>query len=257
MRTVPLRSCLCGINPVKQGLINIEMEDKVYRGIVSFVQHEKHFATIEYKQGSKTKTVNCKTAEKQEGQKSHYFRVGDEITFRLKLTERGDKMRAFDIRFLYNANLDKLIQKAKHENRFSGYLKQVDDTLFVKEQETYLFFPLKLSPWENRPGEQSFNAPVTFRLTDIEKPRQVAAALYFQVFKPEYREAQEAFENKKPLPAVVRKVSPHSVYVDLFGGSIRSKINLPAEGMERMQPDDTVEVRITYMSADRVVVEKA
>jgi hypothetical protein len=232
------------------------MSDAILRGTVSFVQYEKHFATIEYKQGTKTKSVNCKTKAVAGVQQKHYFRIGDEVNFRLKLSDRGDKMTAFDVQFLYNAGLDKLIQKARHENRFTGYLKKVDEDLYIKELETYLFFELKLSPWENHPGEQTFNAPVSFRLTNLEKPKQIAAALYFQVFKPEYREAQLAFESKAPLPATVTKVTPHAVYIHLFGGKIPSKINMPIAGLETVQAGDEIEVMINYISADRVVVQK-
>lgn len=231
------------------------MSDKIYRGLVSFVQYEKHFATIEYKEGSKSKSVNCKTNVAPEGQKPHYFRVGDEVNFRLKLSDRGDKMTAFDIRFLYNGGLDKLIQKARVENRFMGYLKKVDDQLFIKEVETYLFFPLKLSPWENHPGEQTFNAPVTFKLVQMDKPRQISASLYFQVFKPEYRMAKKAFETKERLTATVIKVSAYAVYVSLFNGAIHSKINLPASGMEALKEADTIVVEITYLGEDRIVVQ--
>lgn len=233
------------------------MSEHIYRGIISFVHYEKHFATIEYKHGGKTKSVNCKTKAAGEGQKLHYFRVGDEVNFKLKLTDRGDKMMAHHVQFLFNAGLEKLIQRARHENRFSGYLKQVDDALFVKEQETYLFFPLKLSTWENQPGTQSFNAPVTFKLVNLEKPRQIAAELFFQVFKPEYRLAQKAKEEKTVLPATVTKVSPYAVYVGLFEGKLQSKINLPAPGFEQLSPGDVVDVVIIHLSGEKIVVQKA
>lgn len=231
--------------------------DKVYRGLVSFVHYDKHFATIEYKAGGKMKSINTKTQLPGAGGKTHYFRVGDEINFKLRLTDRGDRQTAYDVEFLYNAGLDKLTQKARNENRFSGYLKQVDEDLYVKEMDTYLFFPLKLSPWENKPGEQSFNAPVTFQLVNIDKPRQIAAALAFRVFKPEYRAALKAFENKEPVPAVVTKVSPYAVYIDLYGGKIPSKINLPAEGLTAAEQGQEIKVLISFMNEDRVVVQPA
>lgn len=231
--------------------------EKVYRGLVSFVHYDKHFATIEYKVGGKMKSINTKTQLPTAGGKSHYFRVGDEINFKLRLTDRGDRQTAYDVEFLYNAGLDKLTQKARTENRFSGYLKQVDDDLYVKEIETYLFFPLKLSPWENKPGEQSFNAPVTFQLVNLDKPKQLAAALAYRVFKPEYREAQKAFETKQTLKATVSRLSPYALYVDLYDGKIPSKITLPAPGLEQVQVGDQLEVVISHLSDDRVVVQPA
>lgn len=231
--------------------------DKVYRGLVSFVHYDKHFATIEYKAGGKMKSINTQTQLPAAGGKPHYFRVGDEINFKLRLTDRGDRQTAYAIEFLYNAGLDKLTQKARTTNRFSGYLKLVDDTLFVKEIETYLFFPLKLSPWENKPGEQSFNAPVTFQLVNLDKPRQIAAALAYRVFKPEYREALKAYEAKQTVPATVTKVSAYAVYVDLFQGAIPAKISLLAPGLDEVKVGDQLQVVINHLSDDRVVVQPA
>lgn len=232
------------------------MSEQIYRGTISFVHYEKHFATIEYKAGSKLKSVSCKT-DVAEGGKPHIFRVGDEVSFQLKLTPRGDKMMAHAVQFHFNAALERLVQKAKHENRFSGYLKEVDGKLFVKEQESYLFFPLRLSTWENRPGAQSFNAPVTFQLVNLEKQRALAAELYYRVFKPEYRQATEAMEQKKPLAAQVVRVSPYAIYLGLFESKLQAKVALPAEGLEDLKEGDALDVIITYLSPEKLVVRKA
>jgi hypothetical protein len=233
------------------------MSATTFRGTISFVHYDKHFATIDYNNNGKAKTVNFKTRSAVEGQKAHYFRVGDEVTFELKLSDRGDRMTAHNVKFLFNPLLEKLVQKAKHENRFSGYLKKVDDTLFIKEVESYLFFPLQLSPWETHPSEASFNAPYSFRLVNFDKQKTVAAELAFPVYKPEYRQAEAAMEAKKPVTAVVTKVSPYAVYLHLFGGALQSKLPLPAEGLEGLEPGNQLEVRITYMSPQKIVVAKA
>ena len=231
------------------------MSETTYRGTISFVHYEKHFATIDYDQNGKAKTVNFKT-NAEEGRKPRHYRVGDEVTFELKRSDRGDRMVAHKVKFLFNAGLEKLIQKARHTNRFSGYLKAVDDQLFIKEVESYLFFPLQLSPWENHPSEASFNAPFSFRLVNLDNPKTVAAELAFPVFRPEYRKAEAAMAAKQPLPATVSKVSQYAVYLDLFGGALQSKISLPAEGMEGLAPGDNLEVMITYMSPQKIVVSK-
>ena len=102
------------------------MEEKVLKGIISFVNYEKHFATIEYEVGAKKKSVNCKTGLEETGRKTQHFRIGDTVSFQLRLSDRGDKMTAYNIKFLHNTKLDLLIQRAAIENRFSGYLKKVD-----------------------------------------------------------------------------------------------------------------------------------
>jgi hypothetical protein len=95
------------------------MEAGIYRGKVSFVNYEKEFATIDYEHNNKEKSVNFKTTST--GKKQHHFRVGDVVTFELKLSDRGDKMTAFNVNFIHNPLIEVLIQKAQKENRFSGY----------------------------------------------------------------------------------------------------------------------------------------
>jgi ribosomal protein S1 len=240
------------------------MDETIYKGTISFINHDKHFATIDYEQSGKKKTVNCKTGENEQlkpdgskkTKKAHQFRIGDEVNFQVKRSDHGDKMVAYNIKFLYNTALEKLINKAAVENRFSGYFKIVDDELFVKEWDSYIFFPLKLSKWEKPPAETAFNEAINFKLLNLDKPNAIAAELFSHDFIPEYREALEHFKNKTPIEATVSKVSPFAAYLDLSGDKIQAKIQLPAEGFEEVKVGDKIKVIITYLSSSRIVVER-
>jgi hypothetical protein len=128
-------------------------------GKISFINHDKQYAIIEYMQGGKKRTANGLISPKQQQawkqanliKKTHVFSVGDVVTFNLKLSDRGDKMVASAIQFRYNTALDVLINKAATDNKFIGYLKEVEGKYFVKEIESYLFFPVPLSPWQLPP----------------------------------------------------------------------------------------------------------
>lgn len=240
------------------------MDQTVYKGTISFIHHDNQYATIDYEQNGKKKTINFKTDEKNQlkskedkkKSKSHLFRIGDEVNFQVKLSERGDKMTAYNIKFLYNTELEKLINKAKIENRFSGYLKIADDELFVKEWDSYIFFPLKLSKWEKPPAESAFNEAISFKLLNLDKPNAIAAELFSHDFIPEYRKALEHFKNKTPVEATVSKVSPFAVYLDLFGNSIQAKMELPAGSLKEIKPGDRLNVRINFLSSSKIVVEQ-
>jgi hypothetical protein len=166
-------------------------------------------------------------------------------------------MIAHHVRFLYNTELEKLINKAQVENRFSGYLKLVDDELFVKEWDSYIFFPLKLSKWEKPPAESAFNEAISFKLLNLDKHGAISAELFSHDFIPEYRKALEYFKNKTPIEATVSKVSPFAVYLDLFGSKMQAKIQLPANRLEEIKSGDQVKVIITHINNNRLVVEKA
>lgn len=240
------------------------MDQTVYKGTISFIHHDKQYATIDYEQNGKKKAINFKTDEQNQlkatGEKSksrpHPFRIGDEVNFQVKLSDRGDKMIAYNIKFLYNTELEKLINKAKIENRFSGYLKVVDDELFVKEWDSYIFFQLKLSKWEKPPAESAFNEAISFKLLNPDKSNAIAAELFSHDFIPEYRKALEHFKSKTPIEATVSKVSPFAVYLDLFGNSIQAKMELPAESLKEIKPGDRINVRINFLSSSKIVVER-
>lgn len=232
------------------------MEEKILKGTISFVNYEKNFATIEYEAGTKKKSVNCKTGLEATGRKTRHFRIGDVVSFQLRLSDRGDKMTAFDVRFLHNEKLDLLIQKAAIENRFAGYLKKVEDRYFLKEFDSYIFFPLQLSPWEKPPAETAENAAISFRLLNLDRPNSIVAELFSHNFSPAYKKAYQHFKNKIEAEAVVTRVSPHAIYLDLFEGGMQAKLPLEKGKEPDLEPGDNLPVMITYLSDTKVVVKR-
>lgn len=248
-RTVPLYP---QVN-VKQ----LYMEQQIQQGIISFVHHDKQYVTIDYVQHGKKKSINSRLDNKEETGKrgkKYKFRVGDEVKFDIKPAERGDRMIAVNLKFLYNTAIEILINKAKVENRFAGFLKQVDDQLYIKERDSYIFFPLKLSKWENPPALSAFNEVISFRLINLDKPHAMTAELFSHDFIPAYRQAMEHFKSKKPTEAVVSKISPFAIYLDLFEGKIQGKLPITGQGNEEIKAGDKLEVKITHLGGDRIVI---
>lgn len=239
------------------------MEEKLHRGTVSFVHHQKHYATIEYKEGEKKRSINFQTGIKEAGRsaihikdKKHIFRSGDTVSFEVKLTPRGDRLNAFNVKFLYNNELDKLLQKARTDNRFKGFLKMADESYFVKELHSYLFFPLLLSQWEIKPPEHAFNEAYEFRLVNADK-QNIAAELIHPSFIPAYRTAMKYYRDKTVITATVTKVSPYAVYLDVIGKDIQAKLPVTDPGNTEYKPGSRVNVIITYLGSNKIAVEKA
>lgn len=231
-------------------------DQQVYKGKISFINHDKEFATIEYIHGNKEKAVNFKTDITGTGKKPHQFRLGDGVNFQLKLSDRGDKMAAYNVKFTHNSSIDLLIQKAALENRFSGYLKIVEGNYFVKEWESYILFPLRLSAWEVPPVESAANEAISFTLANLDKPNAIVAELFSHNFIPEYKKALQHFKNKIGFEATVSKVSQHAVYLNMFGESMRAKLTLQEWGDQPASEGKTIHVMITFLTPYRVVVRK-
>ena len=245
------------------------MSDSLLRGQVSFVNHEKKYILIEYEQNGKKKAVKGNIHEQLQEElkaqkrirKIHRYQIGDAVEFQIKLSPRGDQMVAVNIQYRYNPGLDMLINKAKKENIFTGYLKIADGKYFVKETLTYIFFPLPPSPWQVPPTEQELNEPIRFSLENLENKEKITASLLTKKFIPEYYSAVKAFRNRIPVKAEVVKISPHAVYLTLFGNRIQAKLPVKENGIENIFPDalkpgDSINVLITYLGDSRIIVEQ-
>lgn len=233
------------------------MDKQVHTGKISFINLEKGFATIEYLHHNNLKSVNFKTDMAGSGKKPQQYRIGDGVSFELRLSDRGDKMAAFNVKFTYNTGIDLLIQKAALENRFSGYLKLIDDTFFVKELNSYILFPLQLSPWELPPSLTAINKAISFSLLNLDKPNRIVAELFSHSYIPEYKKAFQHFMNEIEIDAVVKRISPHAVYVELFGEKFQAKIPLSAFGEKEVKEGDIIPVLITHLTPAKVVVKLA
>jgi hypothetical protein len=234
-------------------------------GKIAFINHEKKYAMIEYEQNGKKKTVKGNIDEKvQKDQKEkklikkmHHFLMGDVVSFKLKATEKGDRMAAANINFLYNNALEVLINQAITNNKFTGYLKAADHHYFVKEIDSYLFFPVKISPWQILPSEDELNEPLTFCLENLDKKDKISASLLNNEYIPQFSTAVKLYKAKTPVTAEVYKVSPFAVYLNVVEDKIQAKIALDKlKNNEGLKPGDKLDVVISYLSKTKIVVEQ-
>ena len=230
-------------------------------GKISFINHEKKYAMIEYEEGNKNKTVRAVIDEKIQKElkekklikKTHHFMVGDVVSFVVKLSDRGDRMMATGVEFLYNNALDVLINKSMLNNKFIGYLKLVDDKYFVKEIDSYLFFPVPFSPWQIVPKELELNEQVNFALENTERKEKIFASLFNNDYIPEFEQAIKLFKTKTVINAEVFKVSAHGIYLNIVTNKIQSKIDFE----EGFKVGDKIDVLISYLGKNKIAVVKA
>lgn len=230
-------------------------------GKISFINHEKKYAMIEYEEGNKKKTVRAVIDEKIQKElkekklikKTHHFMVGDVVSFVVKLSDRGDRMMATGVEFLYNNALDVLINKSQLNNKFIGYLKLVDEKYFVKEIDSYLFFPVPFSPWQVVPKELDLNEQVNFALENTERKEKIFATLFNNQYIPEFEQAVKLFKTKTVVNAEVYKVSAHGIYLNIVGNKIQSKIDFE----EGIKVGEKIDVLISYLGKNKIAVVKA
>jgi hypothetical protein len=241
------------------------MDESILEGKISFVHRDKHYVTIEYTHNAKKKSVNGKVDEARQLKlieeklikKVHQFHEGDEVYFALERSARGDKMVAEKIRYRFNNTLGNLVNRARSNNQFTGYLKLVEDKYFVKETGSYHFFPLILSAWELPPDVNKLNEPVLFQLGNLDKPEKLNATLFNHHFIPQFLAAQKHFNNKTALNATVYKITPHGIYLNLIGDKLQAKIPPKKELPNEVKEGDKIKVIVTYLSLEKIVVARA
>jgi len=155
-----------------------------------------------------------------------------------------------------------LINKAAVDNKFLGYIKITDEEYFIKEIESYLFFPLNLSVYEIAPADKDTEQPVYFKLDNLEKPDKITAILYNHHYIPEYLTAIQHFKKQTSVHATVYNITPFGIYVHLIGDTIKAKLSID-ESLQKMIENKSIEinteiqVKIKHISSSRIVVELA
>ncbi len=234
----------------------------IFKGKVTFVQHEKQFVTIEYQPtgAGKAKTINGQvdktTQEKLIAEKvikkAHQFSIGDTVQFTTKLSDRGDKMIAANIVYLHNEALDVLLNQAKTNNQFAGYIKEVEGKFFIKELNSYRFFVLEVSPWQMPFTPKQLTETVFFGLANLERKAKATAVLLQNKFTPEYLQAEKLYKSKAIVEAKVSKITDFGMYVNVVSDKIIAK--LPDDGKARL--NDVLQIKISFLSPMKIVVER-
>ncbi len=243
------------------------MSEKYFRGKIISINNDKKKATIEYVSNNKIKTIQAVIDEKQQEKyiqlklikKPHRFLVGDHVKFVIKKSSQQVFFADY-VLYEYNNSLEVLIQKAKIENKFLGYVKKVDDDYFIKEIDSYLFFPLRISKYEMPPVVAESPKAVTFKMINIEKPEKIMAELYNHHYTEGFMVAIKQNKNEQIIEAAVKKITPYGIFIELLESKLESKITINESVAEKLtnrniEVGSVLKVKITHLTSDRIVVE--
>jgi len=243
------------------------MSEKYFRGKITFINNDKQQATIEYITQNKIKTIQAVINDKQQEKyvelklikKPHRFLVGDHVKFIIKKSS-ANVFFADHVLYEFNNSLEVLINKARISNKFLGYIKIVDDKYFIKEIDSYLFFPLLLSKFEIKPEEEATEKPVTFKMLHIEKPDKIQAELLNHHYVPGFKIAVKQFKNEEIINAVVNKITPYGIFVMLSESGLEAKLSLDEILSQKINNNEilvaqNIQVKINHLSTERIVIE--
>ncbi len=243
------------------------MSEKYFRGKITHINNDKQRATIEYVNQNKIKTIQAVIDDKQQEKyvqlklikKPHRFLVGDNVKFIIKKSS-ANVFFADHILYEYNNALEVLIEKASVLNKFLGYIKIVDDKYFIKEIESYLFFPLLISKFEIAPTIEETESTVSFKLLNIEKPDKISAELYNHNYVPGFKIAVKQFKAEEIIDAVVNKITPYGVFVILSESKLEAKLAIDDNITTKINNGEivlekSIQVKIKHLTGDRIVID--
>ena len=240
------------------------MPEKILEGKITFIHHEKNRAVLEYLEKDKLKTIQVGLDDKKKpitttAARPHRYLIGD--TVRFTLSQSNGKISAGNIRYLYNNTLSKLIHQAEEVNKFSGYVKLADNRYFIKEIESYLFFPLHIGFFEIPPVETDTDKPVFFKLDQLHNPEKITAHLLNHENLPGFLKAIQHHKKQIPADAVVTKISAYGVYAYLFDTEIKVKLPFDAWAKEAVEMNQLktgmiIPVMISHLNSDRIVIKR-
>ena len=246
------------------------MSDKYISGKITFIHHEKNRAVVEYEDNGKKKNIQADIDERAQTKliaqkiikKPHRFLVGDNVKFQIKKTgSNGRIIYADNIQYQYNTALEILINKAAIENKFLGYIKITDEEYFIKEIDTYLFFPLEITAYEIPPTEKEIEKPVSFKLENINKPDKIAASLFNHNYIPEFLTAIQHYKKQVSIDATVQNITPFGIHVNLVNDKIKAKLSIDDSLKKRIeeksiQLNSVIRVKIKHISPSKIAIEE-
>ncbi len=65
----------------------------------------------------------------------------------------------------------------------------------------------------------------------------------------------KAYKAKETVETLVTKISPYSIYVNVFGDELTGKLDVKNEKLKDLRIGDVVPVKINYLSKDKIVLE--
>jgi ribosomal protein S1 len=68
-------------------------------------------------------------------------------------------------------------------------------------------------------------------------------------------------QNKTPIEAEVFKITPHGIFVNIFGNKIQAKLPIAKNQNLTITPEvkvgDRIQIIVTYLGSSKIIIERA
>jgi small subunit ribosomal protein S1 len=203
------------------------LENQRYKGVVSYFETQKHYGFIESEGNSyyfnidiiQTKKLNFDLKNEGKPKLKFKFRVGDEVSFILKLIDNN--LKACEIEYLGNPSLQLIIAEAAEKHILSGYLQKIKERFFVKHISTNIFLPIKFSKYEidlDLVYEKRINQLIQFQLKDTNRIENIKAELLDRRLCYDWEKIQSIYEMQEDVFGYVKRRTKGGFIVEIEDG---------------------------------------
>ena len=226
-------------------------------GFIESVNQESYFFAFDY---------SAQAIRKRNGEipRIHEFSSGDEVEFKLKKSlKKEEELIAYDVTFIKNIRRQKLVEESISRGILHGYLKKIDETYFVKHDNTYVFVKLYISNWEidyEKIYYERIDKLVHFRMLHTHRLDKLSAVLTDRKYCSQYTELLDLITVDEPTSAFITGKNTFGLCATLLNGSLQAFIPLykqmPFEEIEKIQQinvGDYVDVKIKFVNYNKTV----
>jgi cold shock CspA family protein len=243
------------------------MNRKILYGIIAHFNPDKQFGFIDADNNESYFFHINKKEVLEEGLTSHQhvFRTGDEVGFSVRKAHYDiNKLEAYNLEYLGNERLLQVIKEVKKGKEQTGFIKLVDnDKLYIKDKNTYIFFPIEVSKWEVNLDATYYdrvNELVPYTLTQTENIYKLKATVLDALYCAEYLQISEALKKNMVLQARIDDLHHKGHYATLLESQIQGRITIPKDAptalndyFNSLKKGEFVDVLIKYLEGNKKV----
>lgn len=249
------------MNNEYQNLIskNSETTDKLFGRIKNF-HEDKNYGFVESESGEAfffffdlKEQISLKKSGKID--RIHKFKRGDTVEFKVRQSSRNvEEREAFDLIFRGNEPKERLLKESTEDSVYKGYLKQFNESFFVKHIDSYVFLPVRISEWETNLSSvyhDRQNQLVDFNISQEANFEKRTALLVDRQYCHEYYELCEIKSFFGTIEAKINGRNLSGFFATVLDGKIDAYIPIPQyptkeemEVYERIKKNDTVDTVI-------------
>ena len=236
---------------------------RIYKGTVLSFFPGKHYGFLKSEFDENIffyfNPIHLKNLRPQElKEQKKIYRKDDEVFFRLQSSKKSSfGYEAVELQFIKNEKDIKFSKFLEDGNVGVGFLVKLKDHFFIKDQDTDVLIPVKVSKWEidiKSIYEDRLNKTVNYIVTRRGKKAKLTATLADRKFSEVYERLVLCEKEQSLISVRITGKNEYGYFTTFFGGEVESFIKFDKEGAitTTLTKGELVNGKINFLYENRV-----